>query len=130
MLGKRRREIDKSIPTILEFADLGDHIHKPMKYYSSGMISRVSFAIVLAMKPDILLIDEVLSVGDLQFRQKSEQAMKDLLVQSACQLIVTHNLAFVREHCNRAVYMRAGQIVADGDPEEIVSIYESEFKNT
>lgn len=79
VMGMSQREIEAKIPQIIEFADIGEHIYQPMKYYSSGMISRVSFAIVQAMQPDILLIDEVFSVGDLQFRKKSERAMHDLL---------------------------------------------------
>ncbi len=129
IMGMTEEEIEARIPAIAEFADIGEHIHQPMKYYSSGMISRVSFAIVLSMQPDILLIDEVLSVGDLEFQRKSEKAMHELLSQANCQVIVTHSLGFVREHCTRAVYMRSGAIVADGPPDEIVDQYERETKS-
>ena len=95
-----------------------------MKFYSSGMISRLGFAIVLALEPDILLVDEVLSVGDLAFRRRAESAMDDLLSRSRCQIIVTHDLALVREHCTRCVLLDAGKIVALGDPSEVADHYE------
>lgn len=124
IIGMPLQEIQKQIPLIVEFADIGEHIHVPMKYYSNGMISRVSFSVVLAMKPDILLIDEVFSVGDLAFQQKSQKAMEELLSETSCQLIVTHSLAFVRKHCNRAIYIRSGRLLMDGSPDEVVSKYE------
>lgn len=124
IMGMSDQEIDARIPEIVAFADIGEHIYKPMKYYSNGMISRVSFAIVLAMQPDILLIDEVFSVGDLEFQKKSESAMHKLLSKAACQVIVTHNLHFVRSHCNRALYLRNGKVIADGTPVEVVRQYE------
>jgi teichoic acid transport system ATP-binding protein len=123
ILGLPKRELEAKIPMIEEFAEIGDHMRVPMKYYSSGMISRVSFSIVLAMQPDILLIDEVFSVGDLQFQRKSARALHELLGQASCQVIVTHNLEFVKKHCNRAVYVRSGRVLADGDPSEIVRRY-------
>jgi ABC-type polysaccharide/polyol phosphate transport system ATPase subunit len=123
VLGMTRQEIECKIGMIVDFADVGDQIFAPMKYYSSGMISRISFAIILAMNPDILLVDEVFSVGDLAFQKKSERAMHELLSRASCQLIVTHNLSFVEEHCNRAVYISAGRIVADGSPSDVVECY-------
>jgi len=126
ILGIKMEELERKIPMIIEFADIGEHINIPMKYYSSGMISRVSFSIVLAMQPDILLIDEVFSVGDLQFQRKSASALHELLSKAACQIIVTHNLDFIKKHCNRALYLRAGKIIADGKPEKVVEKYESD----
>jgi teichoic acid transport system ATP-binding protein len=126
ILGLPKRELEAKIPMIEEFAEIGDHMRVPMKYYSSGMISRVSFSIVLAMQPDILLIDEVFSVGDLQFQRKSARALHELLGQASCQVIVTHNLEFVKKHCNRAVYVRSGRVVEDGNANEVVSRYSRE----
>ncbi len=126
LIGISMKEIEDKIPMIAEFADIGDHIHTPMKYYSSGMISRVSFAIVVAMRPDILLIDEVFSVGDLAFQRKSQKAMHELLSRASCQLIVSHNLSLIREHCNRVIYLESGHIVVDGAPEEAVAAYEKD----
>ncbi len=126
LMGMSHAEIDAAIPDIVAFAEIGDHIDVPMKYYSSGMISRLSFAIVLAMQPDILLIDEIFSVGDLEFKKKSERAMHDLLTRASCQVLVTHSLSLVREHCTRAIYMRSGRIVLDGEPAEVVARYEAD----
>jgi ABC-type polysaccharide/polyol phosphate transport system ATPase subunit len=125
-IGMSTKEIDEKIQQIMDFAELGKHIYKPMKYYSSGMISRLSFAIVLSMQPDILLIDEILSVGDLAFVKKSEKAMHELLSKSSCQVIATHNMSLVREHCNRAIYIKNGYIRVDGTPEEAIGIYTKE----
>ena len=116
--------IETLVPRIVEFAELGDLIDVPMKFYSSGMISRLGFAIVLALEPDILLVDEILSVGDLAFRRRAESAMDDLLSRSRCQIIVTHDLALVREHCTRCLLLDAGKIVALGDPSEVADHYE------
>jgi len=123
IIGLTYKEIEERIPQIIEFADIGKHIYKPMKYYSSGMISRLSFSIVLAMDPDILLIDEVFSVGDLAFSKKSEKAMHELLEQASCQIIVTHDLDLVMNHCNRVLYLSAGKIIVDGTPDEAISAY-------
>lgn len=128
LMGMSHEEIDAATPDIVAFAEIGEHIDVPMKYYSSGMISRLSFAIVLAMQPDILLIDEIFSVGDLEFKKKSEKAMHDLLTRASCQVIVTHSLRLVREHCTRAIYMRSGRILMDGEPEEVVARYEADVE--
>ncbi|MDD3230431.1 MAG: ABC transporter ATP-binding protein [Oscillospiraceae bacterium] len=126
LMGMSNKEIDARMPEIIDFTDIGDHIYSPMKYYSSGMISRLSFSIVLAMRPDILLIDEIFSVGDLNFQKKSQRAMKELLERAACQLIVTHSLSLVKNHCTRAVFIKNGSIVADGNPDDVVELYEKD----
>ena len=126
LIGMSAEEIDDAIEMIIDFADIGKFIDVPMKYYSTGMISRLSFAIILAIKPDILLIDEIFSVGDLEFKRKSEQAMKRLLEQASCQMIVTHSLDYVKRNCNRALYISQGVVRGDGDPHEIVDQYINE----
>lgn len=123
ILGVPKDELEAKIAMIEEFAEIGEHIRMPMKYYSSGMISRLSFSIVLAMQPDILLLDEVFSVGDIQFQRKGARAMHELLGRAACQVIVTHNLDFVRKHCNRAIYVRGGSLEEDGSPATVVPRY-------
>ena len=126
-IGMSLDEIERKIPSIIEFAEIGDYVHVPMKYYSSGMISRLSFSIVLAMQPDILLIDEIFSVGDLAFQKKSEKAMHQLLSSASCQLIVTHSLSLVKDHCNRAIFMEKGKIILDGEPNDVVNYYEKRY---
>ena len=130
LIGMSPKEIDASIEVIADFADIGKFIDVPMKYYSSGMISRLSFAIILAIKPDILLIDEIFSVGDLAFQRKSEKAMQRLLEQASCQMIVTHNLSFVRESCNRALYINEGRLIGDGAPDAIIDQYIADVENS
>ena len=123
LMGMSREEIDERVDDIIKYADLGEHIDYPVKFYSNGMISRLGFAIAVTIDPDILLIDEVFSVGDLAFRKKSEETLRMLLDRAQCQLIVTHNLEFVKKNCNRAIYIRSGKIIKDGEPEETIEIY-------
>jgi lipopolysaccharide transport system ATP-binding protein/teichoic acid transport system ATP-binding protein len=122
--GLSHERIDVLIPQIAEFAELGEFLDVPMRFYSNGMISRLGFAIVLALEPDILLIDEVLSVGDLAFRRKAESAMDELLSKARCQVIVTHDLSMVRTHCTHGLLLERGRVAAFGDPAEIVDRYE------
>lgn len=129
LMGLSSKEIDGLIDTIISYADLGDFINVPMKYYSNGMFSRLGFAIAMASRSDILLVDEVFSVGDLEFQKKSEKTMKKLLDDAKCQLIVTHNLSYVKAQCNRAVWVQSGKIVYDGNPEETVARYENSIIN-
>lgn len=122
--GLSLQEIEDVMPTIVEFADIGDHIEKPMKYYSTGMISRLGFSMILAMEPDILLIDETLSVGDLAFQEKSKEAMRRMMKRARCQVIVSHSLDFVERTCSRVIWINAGRIVADGEPSFVIKAYQ------
>ena len=123
ILGMSEKEVEEYIPKIIEFADIGDHIHQSMHYYSNGMISRLSFAIVVAMQPDILVIDEILSVGDLEFSSKSEKTMKRLMDEASCQIIVSHNLEFLKNRCTHILYISSGRVVDFGPPKEIIDAY-------
>lgn len=128
LMGMSKSEIEAKIPMIVEFADIGDHVYLPMKYYSTGMIGRVSFGIVLALQPDILLVDEVFSVGDLQFKSKSQRAMHEMLARASCQIIVSHDLNLIERRCSRAIYLRGGQLVADGDPGTVIGAYRKDYQ--
>jgi ABC-type polysaccharide/polyol phosphate transport system ATPase subunit len=123
ILGYSREQIEERIPWILDFAEIGDFINVPMKYYSSGMMSRLSFATVIAMEPDILLIDETLSVGDLAFQQKSAQAMRKLVEGASAQMIVSHDLSTIERLCSRAIWLLGGRVVADGEPSRVIEEY-------
>lgn len=127
LMGLSLRAIEEKIPEIVEFADIGDHIHSPVKYYSSGMAARVGFATALAVRPEIILIDEALSVGDKAFQEKSEEAIEKMLREASCQIIATHNLKFVRDRCTRALYLKRGRVVLDGAPNDVVDLYENEI---
>lgn len=123
-LGLSLEEIHSKLEWIIEFAEIGDFINIPMRYYSSGMMSRLSFAIVVAVEPDILLIDETLSVGDLGFQKKSKQAMSRLLEKASCQLIVSHDMETIRRLCTRAILVEGGKLIADDSPEKVISQYQ------
>lgn len=121
--GLTRKEIDERLDEIVSFAELEDFIDSPVRNYSSGMIARLGFSIALNLQPDILLIDEVLGVGDERFRSKSEERMREFMQQAKAILIATHNMEFVREFCTRALWLEHGRICMTGDAREVVSIY-------
>lgn len=123
------RNVQTMAPRICEFSDIGDFVHQPMKYYSTGMISRLSFSMILAMEPDILLIDETLSVGDLAFQEKSKRAMRDLMQKARCQLIVSHDLAMLERIASRIIWIDGGCLVADGVPGEVIARYRDEMNH-
>ena len=123
LCGVRKRDVADRIEEVAAFAELGDFINMPMKFYSNGMISRLNFVTLLLVEPEIILIDEIFSVGDLAFEQKSRAAMEAMLEKTQCQLLVTHSLPMVEERCNRAILFEAGQVIADGAPADVVREY-------
>lgn len=123
-LGYSLAEVEERAPLIIEFAEIGDFIDMPMRYYSSGMMARLSFSMVVSMEPDVLLIDETLSVGDLAFANKAQKAMRELIRKASCQMIVSHSLSTLQSLCNRAILVSGGKILADGEPDKIVQEYE------
>lgn len=122
LMGYSRKETDAKLEQILEFADIGDFIHQPVKVYSSGMFVRLAFAIAITIDPDILIIDEALSVGDVFFQQKCYKKIKEFAGKSTV-LIVSHDLNAITKFCNRIIVMNYGEIVYDGDPTEAISQY-------
>lgn len=125
LLGFSEKEIDAHIEEIIEFADLGDFIYKPVKTYSSGMYSKLAFAITAILKTDIMLIDEVLSVGDVKFREKSYNKMKELITDKRrTVVIVSHNMNTVRELCDEVLWIDGGKLVEVGKSSEVIPKYE------
>ena len=112
-------------PRIIEFADIGDFIDSPVKQYSSGMYTRLAFAIATEVDPEILIIDEILSVGDAGFQQKSFARIQDFRRAGKTILFVSHSMPLVTAYCDRAVLLENGSIVADGEPSEVAALYES-----
>ncbi len=110
-------------PSIIEFADIGAFIDAPVKTYSTGMKARLGFAIATATVPDILLLDEVLGTGDQTFRARSQARVRELVDHAKAIVLVTHDLTFVSEFCNRAILLEKGQIISQGQPTEIVDLY-------
>jgi ABC-type polysaccharide/polyol phosphate transport system ATPase subunit len=111
------------LPGIVEYADLGDFIDAPLKAYSSGMRARLGFAIATSVDPDILLLDEVLATGDANFRAKSKERVLGLVSGAKAVVLVTHDMNWVKEYCNRAVLIASGQVVIEGEPEEVVAAH-------
>lgn len=123
ILGFSRSEMERKFAEIAAFADIGDFIRQPVKLYSSGMTARLAFAVQQALEPDILIVDEALSVGDVFFQQKCFQRIREILARGTTLFYVSHDLAGVQNLCDRAILLHAGRMVHLGDPEECVSRY-------
>jgi ABC-type polysaccharide/polyol phosphate transport system ATPase subunit len=122
-LGIPHQEMARITPDIIEFADIGPFIDAPLKTYSTGMRARLGFSIATSVIPDILLLDEVLGTGDQTFRAKSQQRIRDLIKTAKAVVVVTHDLGYVTEFCNRAILVERGGIVAEGKPADVVTVY-------
>jgi energy-coupling factor transporter ATP-binding protein EcfA2 len=130
LLGMSKGEVLRKTPSIIEFAELGEYIDYPFRTYSSGMKSRLMFAIAMSVDPDILIVDEVLSTGDAAFVAKSANRIKQICYSGATILFVSHNLKHVEELCPRCIVMNQGAIFFEGDTRQAVSKYiESNYKN-
>lgn len=123
LLGRSRREVESRLAEIIEFAELGAFIDSPLRTYSSGMVARLGFSVATTWQPEILILDEVLSVGDEAFRAKCEVRMEKFRDHGTTTLLVTHDSTTVETFCTRAVWMDHGQIKAVGPAKEVVSLY-------
>ncbi len=123
ILGLKRREIREKFDTIVEFAELGRFIDTPVKRYSSGMEVRLGFSVAVHLEPDILLIDEVLSVGDESFQRRCLKRMDELRAKGQTLVFVSHVLEDVQRLCPRIIYIERGQIRADGPAQEVLDLY-------
>ena len=123
IFGLTKHEIDKRLNTIIEFSELGDFIDSPVRTYSSGMYMRLAFSVAINVDADILLIDEILAVGDKHFQDKCFAKLHELKNSEKTIVIVTHDLAQVKKLCNRAVWIKDGKIKMDGNPKEVVDKY-------
>lgn len=127
-MGYSRKYIDERYKEIVDFAELGDFIDVPVKNYSSGMRARLGFSIATAVDPQILILDEVLSVGDAKFRQKSEAKIMSMFDKGVTVLFVSHNTAQVRRLCTKAVLLDKGKVAAYGPVNEVCDIYDEKVK--
>ena len=123
LLGHSRREIEEHMDEILEFSELGTFIDAPLRTYSSGMIARLGFAVATTWKPEILILDEVLSVGDEAFQLKCQKRMEGFRNERVTSLLVTHNMQVVQSLCSRAAWIDHGVIKVVGTPEEVIKAY-------
>lgn len=121
--GRRRSEIRERIGPVLDFAELHEARHTPIKYYSHGMRLRLAFAAVTELEPEILLVDEVFAGGDLSFVRRARERMRGLIDRSHLLVMVSHNLALVRQLCDRCVWLDEGRVVADGATGEVLPRY-------
>jgi len=123
LLGYRKHEIEKMVDEILEFADIGDYIHQPIKTYSSGMKARLAFAVSINVNPDILILDEVLAVGDELFRRKCYAKMEQFFKGGKTILFVSHSIVAINQLCSRAVFLDKGEILLEGPTKLVTSKY-------
>ncbi len=129
-MGIDHREMVRRSDGIIDFADIGLFIDAPLKTYSSGMRARLGFSLATSVDPDILLLDEVLATGDQVFREKSKARVLELAMGAKAIVLVTHDMHWVTEFCNRAILIEAGRIVADGEPEQIVRLHQEHSEAT
>jgi ABC-type polysaccharide/polyol phosphate transport system ATPase subunit len=125
ILGMLRREITKKLDSIVEFAELRQFIDTPVKRYSSGMYVRLGFSIAAHLDPDILLLDEVLAVGDAAFQRKCIDRITELKKKGSTIVFISHDLRSVQQICDRVILLKKGQIEADGNPAETIALYQS-----
>lgn len=127
VLGHTEKYMQEHFDEIVEFAEIQDFLDSPIKNFSSGMSARLGFAIATMVSPDILIVDEVLAVGDMKFRKKCEQRMSEVLSGGTTLLYVSHNLGEVRRLCDHVIWINKGNIVAIGDTETVCAQYETEM---
>ena len=123
LLGHSPSEIERLLPEVEDFAEIGEFMDQPFRVYSSGMQARLAFSLVTARRPDILIIDEVLAVGDAYFQHKSYARIRDFKSAGSAILLVTHGIADVRSLCDRALLLDRGCVLKDGPPDEVVDYY-------
>lgn len=129
LLGFTEKEIAAREKDIIEFASIGDFINKPVRTYSSGMYSKLAFSITAILETDIMLVDEILSVGDQQFREKSYNKMKELIfAENKTVIIVSHNLGTIDELCDEVIWIHNGKIIQQGEPATVLQAYDDFMK--
>ena len=123
IFGLTKKEIDKRLEQIIEFSELGNYIDNPVRTYSSGMYMRLAFSVAINVDADILLVDEILSVGDQHFQEKCLNKMKELKTEGKTMVFVTHSLSSARELCDRAVWLNKGVVQMDGETDKVIDEY-------
>ena len=125
ILGYTKPFLDAKFQEILDFSELGDFINLPIRNYSSGMLARLAFSIAAVVKPEILIVDEILAVGDAQFQEKSKRRMMELMSGGTTVLLVSHDIEQVKELCQRVVWLEHGRVREIGDAKEVCGAYEN-----
>ncbi len=122
-LGHGRKEAERRLPGILDFAEIGTWVDEPLRTYSTGMRSRLGFAVAMEMQPDVMLIDETLGVGDAYFQRKSSEALLNKMRSGQTTVLVSHNDATIRALCNRVIWLHEGRVYREGSPAEVMDAY-------
>ena len=123
MMGFSEKEIDKKLPEILEFADIGDYVYQPVKTYSSGMFVRLAFAVAINIEPEILIVDEALSVGDVFFQAKCYHKFDEFKKMGKTIVFVSHDLSSISKYCDRVFLLNKGNLLGEGSPREMIDAY-------
>ena len=126
MMGKTYREAQDHSAAIAEFSELGEFLDLPVRTYSTGMFMRLAFAISTAFTPDILVLDELIGAGDTAFQTKSLARLRSLMDESNIIVVSSHNLGIIQEHCNKALYLKKGSVVAQGPVEDVLTRYHAD----
>jgi len=121
--GETPASLKGKIDDIAAFTELGDFLDLPVRHYSAGMLMRLAFSLATAIEPEVLLVDEVLAVGDLSFQHKAQGRMKEMMASARVMVIVAHDLTTIRDLCTTVVWMEHGQVRMQGDPEEVIEAY-------
>lgn len=129
MMGFTNEEIDKKLDAIVDFADIGDFINQPVKTYSSGMFVRLAFAVAINIDPEILIVDEALSVGDVFFQAKCYKKFEEFKKDGKTILFVSHDLGSISKYCSRVVLLNKGTKLIEGDPKEVIDVYKKVLVN-
>ena len=127
LLGIPKETVQERYEDIIDFSGIRKSIHAPVKGYSSGMKARLGFSIAATLQPDIFIIDEALSTGDMHFRKKASEKIQEMMENAKAVLIVSHSMSFVETVCTRAIWMEKGQILFDGDPQQAVRLYKEKI---
>lgn len=123
ILGRKRQQIEEDFASIVAFSELADFIDQPIKHYSSGMYLRLAFSVAIHTNPDVLLVDEILTVGDASFQEKSRQKMDQFHADGKTIVIVSHSLSTVAEFCDRAAYINKGKLIELGPAQQVIDRY-------
>ena len=124
-LSMEKEFLDEKFDEIVEFSELGEYIHYPVKNYSSGMRAKLGFSIATLIEPDILIVDEILSVGDIKFRKKSSKKINELMAEGVTVLLVSHSIGQIRKICDKCIWIDNGKIVMEGEANEVCDAYVS-----
>lgn len=125
LMGYSKRDMMQREKAIIEFAEIGEFIDAPVKQYSSGMYMRLAFAVATEIDPDILVIDEILAVGDTSFQQKCFERIESFQASGKTILLVSHDMSQIRQHCDRAILLEQGIVMAEGKPDEVIEVYKT-----